>query len=247
MGMIFLIGIMSTFVSSEIYLYNTVIKDTNESTVNYHAFYWFDDTSLRGIGKHKDIPITLVYHTEDLPYDLSVGGYSGTVDWCNFTVTHSHNIYSTAILTEPEFVNTTIYTYNYYFDSGSNSGQITINMRDKDSLVADMICHYTDSASVYVENALFGRFSTYMPSFECEGCDTYSFEELSNQQEQIDEMTQNELSIYEDIQTAVGWNFQIWLILSWVVKIGFILIAVILVFAVAYYFYSFLKNLAGEP
>jgi hypothetical protein len=237
---------MSNFISSEVYLYNIVIKNVDDNTVNYHGYYWFDDTSRNGVGKHKNVPVTFLYQTEALPYDLTVGGYLGSVDWCNFTIIHSSNIYSYTIISTPEYLNTTDYIYSYYFDNGSVSDEITINMRDKDNLVVDMICHYTDNSSVYVENTLFGRYTTFMPSFECDGCEEYSLEQLSNMAEQVEQTTQNELAIYDKIQTAVGWNYQVWLILSWVVKIGFVLLEVILIFAVGYYFYKLLSDLARE-
>jgi hypothetical protein len=250
-GMIFLLAIMP-FAFGEIYLWNSVGIDNSTSVVNYHAFYWFEDTSARGIGKQKDVPIVLIYVVEPLPYDLTNHSYWGEVDWCNFTIKHSHNIYGTTFIAWQgffggELLNTTTEVQSFYFTNTSlSSDKITINMRDRDTLTATMTCHYTDSRSLYVENILFGRFTTFMPSFECDGCSKYSLEELSYQTEKQEEITTNELAIYTKIQTAIDWNFQIWLIVSWIIKIAFILIGVGLIFAGVYYFYIFLQNIGKQ-
>jgi hypothetical protein len=243
---------ISPLITSEMYLWNSVIVDEPNSVVKHHAFYWFDDTSARGIGKQKDIPIILWYEVEPLPYDLASRGYWGEVDWCNLTIKSYHNIYGTTFVAFQGFsggdlLNTTTEVQTYYFTNTSLSyGQIVLNMRDKDSFVADMICHYTDNRSLYVENALIGRFTTYTPSFECEGCSKYSLEELSNQVEKQDEITANELEIYTAFQSMINWNFQIWLVMSYVVKIGFVFVAIGLIFATGYYFYMFLKKIGDE-
>jgi hypothetical protein len=85
-----------------------------------------------------------------------------------------------------------------------------------------------------------------MPSFECEGCTQYTLEELSYQTEKSDEITANEVAMYDKIQIAVDWNFQIWLILSWIIKIAMVLVAVGLIFASVYYFYVFLRDIEKE-
>lgn len=244
----FLMIIMLNYVHAEMYFWNGVEKINSTGIVVYSAFYFFDDTSSRGIGKQKDVPVYFYYVVEPLPLNLS--GSHGAVDWCNFTIVHYHNIYGTTFIAWQgffggELLNTTIETQSYYFDNASLSADaILINMRDKDSVSAKMRCHYTDSNYLYDENILAGRFTTFMPSFECAGCTQYTIEDLSNQIEQQDNITANELSIYQNIQTAVDWNFRIWLYASWVIKIGFILVGIALIFIGVYWFYLFLQNIA---
>jgi len=249
---LFILIFSMTFVKSEIYLWNSVSKDNSTSVVKYHIFYWFEDTSSRGIGKQKDVPVTLWYVIEPLPYNLTSYGYWGQIDYCNVSTTHYHNIYGTTFVAFQgfmggELLNTTTETQSFYFENTGvvSSDRIVINMRDRDTLTADVTCHFTDSRSLII-NDLFGRFTTFLPSFECEGCTQYSLEELSQQTEKQEEITANELAIYDKIQTAVDWNFQIWLIASWIIKIAFILIAVGLIFAGCYYFYVFLKKIGEE-
>ena len=238
LGMILIFAIIP-FTSAELTLWNSVIKNTDKSVVKYHAFYTFEDTSATGVGKNKDIPITLYYVIEPLPYALT----GGSVDWCNVSTSHFKNIYDKEGFIE----NTTTETQSLYFlGGGLSTGELILNMRSKDSLIADVTCHYTDVNYLYEDNVLVGRFTTYMPSFECNGCTKYTLEELSQQIEQQESITENELAIYNKIQTFLGWNFQIWLILSWIIKIAFVLIAVSLMFIGVYYFYIFLRDIGRQ-
>lgn len=234
MCMIFII----TFVSADLNLWNSVIEDRSNNLVKYHAFYQFDDTSLKGIGKNKDIPVTLSYDVEALPYNLNP--YSGEVDWCNFSTSHFKNDYDT----DGNLINSTlIRTDNYFANSSFTTGVITINVKSSDYIIADMSCHYTDVNSLYVENALIGRFTTFMPSFECDGCDKYSLEQLSEQTQKNEETAQNELEVYDRVQSVVDFNYTFWLILSWIIKISFIILSIVLIFLTGYYFYKYLKDL----
>ena len=246
LGIMFLLAIAN--VSAEEYLWNTVSLNSAEQTVNNYAFYWFEDTSASGIGNNKDVPITFYYVVQRLPYNLT----NGNVDWCNLTITHYRNIYGTQFVAFEgffggELLNTTIETQNVYFTTALvTSGQITVDVRNRDTINADMKCHYENVSDLYEQNILVGQITTYMPSFECLGCNQYDFEELSNQITIEEQITLNEVAIYDKIQVAVDWNFQIWLILSWVIKIAFLLLAVGLIFAGIYYFYTFLQKIAQE-
>jgi hypothetical protein len=232
-------------ISGEEYLWNSVSLDYTDQTVNNHAFYWFDDTSETHAGMQKDIPITFYYVVQQLPYNLT----NGNVDWCNLTITHFRNIYGIFFIPFTEIstsiINTTIETQNVYFTTAPvTSGQITINVRKSDTLNADMKCHYENVSDLYEDNILVGQITTYMPSFECNGCSQYDFEQLTYETENAESITQNQLEIYDRVQTVIDWDFQIWLILSWVIKIAFLLLAVGLIFLGVYFFYQFLRKLS---
>jgi hypothetical protein len=124
-----------------------------------------------------------------------------------------------------------------------NSTQLLFKLRSRDSLRVIMDCHYTDPTYLYVENILVGRFYTYIPSFECVGCEEYSLEEVTHQTDVQEEITQNELGIYTKIQAIIGWNWTIWLIIGWIIRFAFLMIALMLLFSGVYYYYKFLTNL----
>lgn len=226
-------------VSSEVSLWNNVIKDTDQQTVTHHVLYAFDDTSESNIGRNKDIPVSIYYNVQSLPYNLSYG----QVDYCNLTIIHIKNNYTSDLAGFDFNVEQTEETQSLYFSSGSSNGFVNFNMRSSDTLLGGITCHYTDVNSLYEDNVLVGRLTTYMPSFECKGCQDFSLEELSNQIDLNQNITDNELQIYNNVQVFFSWNMMIWLILSWVIKIFFIIIAVTLLFSGIYYVYKYIKSL----
>jgi hypothetical protein len=251
-GMIFLVLTMQV-VLSEVYEWNDIILNNQTQIVNYHGYYQFIDTSANGIGSGKDTPFTLIYHVEALPLDLTIDGATfGEVDWCNFTITHTKNIYGTTFVAFEGFsggqlLNTTIETQSFYFANTSlSTGNVVLQLRDKDSVVADMKCHYTTVDGLYENNILAGRFDTFMSSYECSQCKDYSLEQLSNMAQRNENITANQQSVYFVIQKVVDFNWQIWLIVSWIIKIGMVLIGVGLIFAGVYYFYVFFSNIGKE-
>lgn len=243
-GMIFLFLIMQTCLS-EIYLWDNTIKDVNNSIVNYHAYYQYEDTSTTGVGANQDTRIVLWYTVQALPLNLTDSNFNliGQVDWCNFTIRDNKNIFDSL----GNIVNTTTEISNYYFTTGGlNSSQLVFLMRNRDSITADMKCHYTTPQSLYFENILAGNFATYMSSYQCVKCVDFSLEELSNMAQKNLNISANELSVYGSIQKVVDFNYQGWLIASWIIKIGMIFIAVALIFAGVYYFYVFFSNIGKE-
>lgn len=249
---IFLVTLMSISVSSEMWYWNTVNLDYDDQTVAQHGYYQFDDTSAKGVGRNKPIDLTIWYDVEGLPYDLTPT-YAGNVDWCNLTITHLENEYGTEFVAWQgvvggEYINTTTTVDSYLFENTINhtNGQLEYSMKDKDGLTVDMKCHYTDGNSTFVDNILFGRYTTFFGAYQCDDCEEYSLEELSNTVERNDEIIIEETQVYENIQSVVDMNYQLWLIASWLVKIGFVIIAVSLVFAGVYYLYLFFKDIEGQ-
>lgn len=224
------------FVSSELNLWNSVIKDNSTSIVTHHMFYVLEDTSIKGVGTNKEVPVVLNYVIQALPYNLTYGN----VDYCNLTIDHYKNDYDG----EGNYINTSIVTQSLYFTSiPTTSGFLTFNLKSRDNLLGGVSCHYTDVNSLYQDNVLVGKIGTYVPSFECDECSTYSLEELSNQIENNEQIANKEIAIYQRVHTFFSWNMMIWLILSWIIKIVFIGIALTLIFACVYYFYKYLKSL----
>jgi hypothetical protein len=235
------------FVHAEVtYWQDTLLLDST-GIVRYHAFYQFDDTSANAIGRQKDIPVEIFYNVNSLPYNLTYG----TVDYCNLTLIHYKNIYGTNFvafqgIVGGELLNTTITTQNVYFNSGSYSGTLTENLRDKDYMTVDMDCHYTDTRSLYEQNILVGSYTTFFPSFACDECSQYTVEELTNAVDNSDNQTAQEMLIYNSVGTIVNYNYQIWTILSWLIKIGFLIFSISLIFAGVFFIYKFLKEVGND-
>jgi len=230
--------VLSALASAEMSMWNTVIIDRNANTVSHHVFYVFDDTSDSHVGRNKDIPITLYYQVQNMPYNLVPDGY-GSVDWCNLTINHYINTYDSL----GNLVNNSYEFQSAYFDStNSTSGSIIIDARSSDSITGDFKCHYTDSRDLFLQNTLFGEITSFMPSFECVGCIKYTLQEQSDEINRQDQITKDTVVIYTNIQKVIDYNYILWLALSWIIKIGFLLIAVALIFYVAYYYYIYLRD-----
>lgn len=247
---VFLVTLFSASVSAEMWYWNTININYDDQTTTQYGYYQFDDTSGQGVGRNKPIEVIIWYEVEGLPYDLSSSNYSGYVDWCNLTITHLKNEYGTNFVAWEgfvggEYINTTEDVDSIYFENTTtfSNGQFFYDMKDKDGLTIAMECHYTDINSLYVENILFGRFTTYFGAYECDNCEEYSLEELSNSVERNDEIIAEQTEVYNKIQYVVDMNFNLWLIASWFVKIGFLILAVSLVFAGVYYLYVFFKDI----
>lgn len=247
-GMIFLFAILPS-VNAEMWYWGTTNIDYTAKSVSQHGYYQYDDTSLNGIGKNKPIEVILWYDVEGLPYALA----SGEVDWCNLSIIHQVNNYGSNFvawegLVSGEYLGTNTTEDSVYFTGTGNhsSGQLSYLMKDKDGLVIDMKCHYTDVNSIFQDSVLVGRYTTIFGAYECNKCEEFSLEELSNSIARSDEAIAQQTEIYDKIQYLVGLNFQLWLLVSWVVKIAFLLTAFGLVCAGIYYLYLFFKQIEEQ-
>ena len=247
-SMIFLFAILPS-VSAEMWYWGTTNIDYTAQTTSQHGYYQFDDTSLNGIGKNKPIEVILWYDVEGLPYNLN----AGNVDWCNFSIIHQVNNYGSNYvawegLVSGEYLGTNTTEDNVYFTATGNhsSGQLSYLLKDKDGLVIDMKCHYTDINSIFQNSVLVGRYTTIFGAYECNKCEDYSLEELSDSIGRSDELIAQQTEIYDKIQYLIGLNFQLWLFVDWVVKIAFLITAFGLVCAGIYYLYLFFKQIEEQ-
>ncbi len=236
-SMIFLLGIMP-LVSAEIYLWQDVILSRSANTTTDHIYIQLDDTSEGFKWRNRQVPITLKFFTQDLPFNLTFG----QVTSCNFSYTTFQNTYDN----EGNFLSDTKVSDSFFFTSGINEGEVTLFLKDDDDITADFKCFYTNTDSLYEDNALIGRITTFLPSFECRGCTEFTLEELSNEVERSEEITVNELAVYRIIQEIINKNFQLWLIASWIVKLFLVIFAVGLIFASFYYMWKFFEDIADR-
>jgi hypothetical protein len=232
-----------SMVHAEVNLWSKVQINSNKSTVLYWTDYRLYDTSASGVGKHKITPVVLQWQHQNLPYSISTyyPQYAGAnVDWCNLTVIHYMNTYSK----EGYIENTTSATTNLFFENvNASNGMIQFDMVDLDTLTSYFECHYTNPQTLYIDGALFGQTTTYIPAFQCKGCDEHSFEELSKENEKVSQTIVEELGIYRIIYTLAKYNYTLWLYGKWLLMIASILLAVGFVFYGAYFFYIYFKRL----
>jgi len=226
---------------SEVYIWDSVNVDSNNNIVDYHGYIQFEDTTATMSGANTPININLWYIIQALP--LVLNGSYGSVDWCNLTIQDEQNTFDNL----GNILNVTDVVSSYYFGIGAvNSSVLSFSAKNKDSLIADLRCHYTDPRGLYYANILAGSFTTYMSSYECATCTDYSLEQLADMSAKNENITKNELSIFDNIQKVVDYNFQFWKIASWIFKIIIVIGSVGLIFAGVYFFYIFFSNLGKE-
>lgn len=247
-SIIFILTFLIISVNAEVTFWSDTLVHSDTQIVRYHGYFQFDDTSVKDIGKHKSIPITIQYIVEPLPFNLTYG----TVDYCNLTIKNIHNVYGISFTAFEGFsggdlLNTTINITNLYFGTGSlQTGYLNFDMYDKDSIIADMDCHYTDVNSLFQENVLVGSFSTFFPQFACDECSQYTVEQLSNEIASNENITASSVQVYNKVQSFVGFNWQIWLIISWFIKIALVIVAISLAFSGIYFVYKYLTELGSS-
>lgn len=249
LAVLFLVALFSLSVNAEMTLWSNVIIDEDSSTVAHHSYYqYYDDIeelSRAGqlfvdlkrslyAGRTNDVILWAII--ENMSYDT--GNY--TVNYCEYNVTHIKTDYDN----DGNLINTTSIDYGFvYSGTPTNTTYLFFQMKNRDSLITDLRCYYNDSDYLYDESILFARGGIYLPANKCNDCEEYTLEELSNAIERTDEIIADETGIYNTIQTLIGFIFQLWLAVFWLIKLVLLLTGVTLIFAGVYYLFLFLRDI----
>jgi hypothetical protein len=185
-------------------------------------------------GRTNDVVLWAII--EGMPYNTS----NYTIDYCEYNVTHIKTDYDDS----GNLVNTSKENFNYlYSSSPTNTTYLFVQMKNRDQLITDLRCYYNESGFLYDENILFARGGIYLSANKCNDCTEFTLEELSNEIGRTDEIIKEETSIYVIIQKVIDFNFQLWLIASWMIKLLFFLVGIFLVFYGVYSLYVFLRDI----
>ena len=247
-ALMFLMAIFP-LVSGEMVLWENVIIDNSANSVSHHAYYqYYDDIEelSRGgqlivdlkrslyAGRTNDVLVWA--NIEPMPYVTA----NYTINYCELNATHLMTDYDNS----GNLISTNETTYGYiYSGTPANTTFLFFKMKNRDSLIIDARCYYNDSNYLYQDSILFARSGIYLPANKCNDCTQYTLEELSNEIDRQDQMIQQETSIYVIIQKVIDFNFKMWLIVLWLVKLLLVLIAIFFVFYGIYYLYKFLKDI----
>jgi len=238
---ILMIALIS-FVQAEMSLMQSVEISVINSEVQHRTYIYFDDTSAKGIGANKLIPVNVYYEVQPLPANLTRNNiFVGQVDWCNVSFHAIINNYND----DGMLTGTTEQSISYYFNGNPYStGRELFMMANRDIIIATATCHYTNASELYIDNILFANLYVLAPSYECEGCGDSTLEGLSNKITEMEASFQQENSITDIIIGIVSLNFQVWAVLVWIIKILLILVSLGLLFYAGFWIYKFLKDLA---
>lgn len=231
--------------SAELYVAGEVLVNNQTQTVTHRMTYKIIDTSASGVGTGKYVPVGVYANIQPLPYDIGsyYPQYAGAiVDWCNYTVDQDKNIYNS----EGKIINQTYETYNIFYNGSLPSGASDyhqFSLLALDSLRTFVTCHYTDVRTVGIDGVLFGTAEAFFPAFECKNCESNSFEELARSNENVQLSIDKEVSIYQTMHRLIKFNWNIWIILSWIFKIGMIFVAFMLLIKGIFFIYHFIKEI----
>jgi len=242
LGLVFLICLIGfmQIATADLSLWTTTIINENQSIVRYHSYHQFDDTSASDIGKHKPIELNIYSEVEALPYNFTIYGGYGSVDWCNFTIHVDKNIWDK----DGNIINTTIESDTKLYGTGGLAKDLTgLQLYDKDSLLIDMDCHYTDARDLFFDSTLIGRYYIYTTAYQCAGCTDKSIEEIIKETQLSTELAYKELTIYGKLQNFISMNYKVWTIINWFVQIAFLILALGMALFSVYWIYEYLTKL----
>lgn len=248
---ILLIGILSATASAEMTAWSSVGIHEETNSVTHHSYYqYYDDIEELSRGGQLFI---------DIKRSLLSGRTNNVIVWAiiepmpyitpNYTITHcDFNISwtKTDYDNDGNLISTNETKLGFTYSSGGvNTTELYFPLKNRDSLVTDVECYYntTNPAYLYNEGVLFGRSGIYIPANKCNDCEEFTLEQLSNEIERTDEIIQQETAIYVIIQKIIDYNYQIWLIASWLIKLMLLMGGIFLVFYGLYYLYYFLKDI----
>lgn len=248
---IILLIVLVNGASAEEFLWQNTIIDNQKQTLTHHTYIQIDDTSSALVTVGQTVPTELIVGlSNDLPLDLTQSGGLGTLDYCNFTLSITNNIYDLSPIgfTTYKIVNQTITSYNKSYSNVNATNDVyQFYLKDKDSVTADISCHFTNPADL--QNSQYtdiGSIAIFTPAFQCDGCSKYTFENLVNQNDQASESINNATTFYDNFQNLVDKDFFVWVVVSWLIKISLIFVAVALIFLAMYFLYIFFKSIAEK-
>lgn len=237
-------------VSAEVILFQDTFIDRNQSLVTQHAYYQLQDTSINLITIIKPVKIKLSNQVQSLPYNISAvyPQYpNALIDWCNYTIVQQKNIYDTTLglTTQGNYniLNTTYERTNIFYQNINATGNITdLELRARDGVVVDMTCHYTDPNTLFIDNVYFGSISAYIPAFECLGCSSHTFEEVTKVNDAYLANLQQSNKLFTYTQSLLDKNVFIIGVIVWIIKIALIFLALGMIFMFFRYLYIFVKR-----
>lgn len=238
-----------TSVNAEVNFWEQTAINANDNSVSDHTYVQFYDDIYdtnplvldlkKSLLSGRTVPVLISADVQAMPFVTA----NYTILYCNWTVLVTQNNYDSS----GNLISASIGTISVLFQNNSaNNTQMSFALKNRDSLVSDLKCFYDSGSHLFEENILFGDTAVYFPANKCNECTQYSIEELSNEVARIDETTTKETSIYNGIQTVISYNFQIWLIASWLIKIAFIFVGIGAIFLGVWWVYEYLREIEKQ-
>lgn len=220
-----------SFIHAELFQSSYFIIDNSTNDVYYEGYYFVDDTNSNNISTGTPINIVYSYFVEQLPYF--------TVDYCNLSIektTYSRLLFNITL-------NSSTYFYKNFDTSNTVSGiseQKSYTLYGRDQLRTEFKCHYSDLSN-YKNNNRFPVITELLSSsYSCQECINYDYGTVINSS-----INYNPYSYYDTINILLSYDYQVLLILRWIVRLSFFFLSIGIIFICIYYLYKFVKNIEG--
>ncbi len=159
-----------------------------------------------------------------------------SVSDCNISIEqfpYASNILGIGNVSE-SFKDSKIFTDDY------RNAKYFVRMNDGDLVFFDMFCNFDDTSSGLLVPA---SFQVVTPTWECKACQYYEWTLLDRDIQKSEQAGNKVVGIVDSIRNVVYLNFEIWLILFWIVLIIIAIHSTGLLFIGIIWLFAYLKGL----
>lgn len=169
-----------------------------------------------------------------IPYYLG----NGAIDFCNV----SYITYEYELDLNNTKISTTTTASSFYHNGGvATIDYLNFSLNKQDETYIRVMCHFNTTGAYSLASQLTTPITTFSPSYSCQD-QTVSFEEFTNVTENSANDLRNQLRAYSSVNDIVTTNYEILVIINWILKFGFLGTALFLVIAVPYYILLLIRS-----
>jgi len=236
--------------NAEIKVYGSNFLDETDQTWTQHTYVEFEElpSELRSAEQLSNL---FVQHSSQLRLILTCE------DLAAFNSNNPDNIILNATLDwshlDYAFVNLSTSPIPVYEDGSVVSDlintftrqEILFTLSEGESIFFDLVTLFNESSGTVADSHC--RYSISVQSINCKGCKELQYEEVVDAIDTREDRFDNIYSPFYAILTQfVEFNFSIWAIISWIIKIAVLLGAIIGLFYAIYWLYFFVKRMVTK-
>jgi len=232
MGMFLLVS-FTALTSAQIQYWQTIWQGDGVGDVPYnvtrnHAFVIYDKDIDDYVKGNNPLEIYVMYDIYiDTWNSLNSADYS--VDWCNLT-----------IRTFPASSNLTSLDYNQLFTDDYRNSKYFVQLNDGDNFFVDLDCHFNSTQNSINVPA---SFQIVTPSWECKACQYYEWSVVEQDIVKSQSVGSNVVEVSEYTKKLIELNYELWLVLFWVILIIIAVHSTGLIFIGLLWLFIFMKGL----
>jgi hypothetical protein len=203
------------------------IQDRGNNTIRSHGyvFYSMQDGTENYINDGK-------------PLEFYIDYYALIDTWNNINPKNNVTYCNLAGIQYSNITGSTTQAFNKNLTGDvSNSKQFVVLYPD-DSLSINLDCFYQNNATLIMP----ANFQIVTPSFACKSCQFYKWTLSTIESNKVKTLKTNFFLTFEYIKKIILLNYEVIIILYWIVLISLLLFSVSMIFYGAYWVYLFLRR-----